>query len=286
MVGLMCFSIFAASLYSCILNKTKVSEKNEVFLFNLICSIVWFIVLFAVNGASIKLNVSVLTWGIIYGLVQSLFIFFKTKAMSLGSVSVTTLIGNSSLLISISVSLFVWKEYVGVWDIFGLMLLLFGIFLCTFKKSEDDYSPSWKYYVSFFLVFAASVGLTFKAFGKSSASRFSSDMMAVSALVMLMFYLITGLFGGGFSVKRFKCGSAKKFIAAALISGVLSCAYNRLNIFLSAKLDAIIFFPFFNGGVVLLSAIMGMIICKDKLSKRQFLGIALGIIAICIIGIL
>lgn len=163
---------------------------------------------------------------------------------------------------------------------------MIAIFLSTFKKSEDGYSSSWKYYVSFFFVSAASVGLTFKAFGKSSASHFSSDMMAVSALVMVVFCLITVLLGGGFSIKQFRCGSVKKFIAAALISGALSCAYNRLNIFLSANVDAIIFFPFFNGGVCLLSAVMGIIMCKDKLSKEQFSGIALGIIAICIIGIL
>lgn len=286
MTYLMILSVLTASVYSCILNRTKVSAKNEVLTFNLMCSLVWFVILFLINGATIKLNAQTLIWGCIYGTVQSLFIFFKTKAMSTGSVAVTTLVGNSSLLLSVAVSLIIWKETVGIWDIAGLILLCVSIFLCTHKKSETDYLPSWKYYVVLFLIFAAAVGITFKAFGKSSSAQYSSDMMAVSALVMTLFYFAGCMFGGGVRVKNPACGNIAKFCAAALISGVLSCLYNRLNIYLSANLDAIIFFPFFNGGVVLVSTILGICICRERLAKKQLLGIVLGIASICIIGIL
>lgn len=279
-------SIFAASLYSCILNKTKVRAKKDVFGFNLICSVVWFIILFAVNGASVNITRDTLIWGIAYGLVQALFIFFKTESMSTGPVSITMLVGNSSLLISILVSRVAWGEKVGIWDIFGLMLLCVSIFLCTHKKSKEDYMPSWKYFVVFFLIFAAAVGITFKAFGKSEAAAMGNDMMAISAITMIVFYLVFGLFGGGFDLKSVECGSIKKFVAAALVSGILSCLYNRLNVFLSANLDTIIFFPFFNGGVVLLSSVISMFICRERLSKKQIAGILLGAVSICIIGIL
>lgn len=286
MGALLAISIIAASAYSCILNRTRVRTKKDVFGFNLICSVVWVVILFAANGGNVRVTKDTLMWGIAYGLVQALFIFFKTEAMSTGPVSVTTLVGNSSLLISIFVSLVIWKENVGIWDVFGLILLLFSVFLCTYKKSDEDCEPKWKYYVVFFLLFAAAVGITFKAFGKSDAAAFGNDMMAVSALAMTAFYLALSLIVGKFDIKTVECGSVKKFIAAAMVSGVLSCLYNRLNVFLSAKLDAIIFFPFFNGGVVLISTVLSVLVCREKPSRKQLAGIFLGIISICIIGIL
>ena len=76
------------------------------------------------------------------------------------------------------------------------------------------------------------------------------------------------------------------FIILALVSGLLSCLYNRLNIYLSGALDGVIFFPSFNGGVVVLSTVVSMIIFKEKLSAKQLIGLLLGISGICIIGIL
>ena len=286
MIALMMISVLAASAYSCILNKTSVKNKNDVIIFNIICSAVWFVILLSVNGATLNINYHTLVWGIIYGMVQSLFILFKTEAMSTGPVSVTTLIGNSSLLISIFVYFIVWNESINFWDIVGLLCLCIAIFLCTYKKPEGNSTSKWKYYVVLFLVFAAMVGITFKAFGKSQAAEFSGDMMAISALVMVVFYTVAGLISGGLSVKNVECGSIKKFCLAALASGVLSCAYNRLNIFLASKLDAIIFFPSFNGGVVLLSMLLSILICRERLSKVQIIGIVMGIASICIIGIL
>lgn len=287
---LLVISIISASVYSCILNKTKVRSKKDVFGFNLLCSIVWLAILFTINGAYVSITRQTLVWGIVYGVIQALFIFFKTEAMSTGPVSITTLVGNSSLLVSIFVSYIAWNESVGVWDMVGLALLCFSIFLCTHKKSQSDYMPQWKYFVVLFLIFAAAVGIVFKAFGKSQAADLCNDMMIISAFTMIVFYLAFGIACGGFNFRTAERGSVngsvKNFVAAALASGALSCLYCRLNMFLTGKLDAIVFFPFFNGGVVLLSTLLGMFVCREMLSRKQFAGIFLGVASICIIGIL
>ena len=79
---------------------------------------------------------------------------------------------------------------------------------------------------------------------------------------------------------------SRSFIAFAVLSGILSCLYNRLNVFLTGNMDALIFFPSFNGGVVLLSAVLSALICGERLKTTQLIGLAVGISAICLIGIL
>ena len=279
-------SVLAACVNSVLLHKAKIEGKGSVYTFNLFSSLLWCVLLFAVNLGKITVDFQVLLWAVIYGIVQALFIFFKTNAMNSGPVAITTLIGNSSLLISVVFSFVVWNEPIGIFKFIGILFLLLALVLCTYKKSGDSsFSKKWLFYTLFFLVFAASVGLVFKAFSKTPVKAMADDMMFVSAVVMSVSFFVLSLLSGGFKTIKKTGFNIKPFIFFAVVSGVLSCLYNRLNIYLSGELNAVIFFPCFNGGVILLSTLLSVITCKEKLTKRQILGIIIGILAISIISI-
>lgn len=279
-------SILTASFNSIVLNKAGVSKKETVFKFNFLCSLVWCVILFFTNNCTLHLNSQIVLWGVLYGTAQICFLLSKTGAMSTGSVSVTTLIGNSSLLISVFVSMSLWKETVTFVDITGLLILCISIFLCTYKKAESGYKKSWKYFIILFFVFAASVGIIFKAFGKAGNLSYCGDMMLFSAIIMTITSFIISLFVKASSAKNQNTEAKRKFLIYAFASGVLSCLYNRLNIFLASSIDGIIFFPAFNGGVTLLSTLLSVIFLKEKLLLPQKIGLIAGTVSICIIGIL
>lgn len=286
MYYLLGLSILAASFNSIVLNRSGANKKETVFKFNFLCSLVWCVILFFANNCTLHLASPVILWGVLYGTAQTCFLLCKTGAMSTGSVSVTTLIGNSSLLISIFVSLVLWKEAVTSIDIAGLVILCVSIFMCTYKKTENKYKPCWKYFVVFFFLFAASVGIIFKAFGKSGNLAYCGDMMLFSAIIMTFTSFIISLFVRGTSSENQEKSDKRKFLLFALGSGILSCLYNRLNILLAGNIDSIIFFPAFNGGVTLLSILLSVFFLKEKLLLPQKIGLITGIISICIIGIL
>lgn len=278
-------SIAAASLNSVALKSSKVTVAKDVFRFNLIGTIVWCIIIFVVNKGQLHLNREILFWGMVYGIVQMLFILFKALAMSNGDVSVTTVIGNCSLVVSVFASFLLWKEPVSGMDIAGLFILLAAIVLCTYRAGETKrhYHKYWKYYVIIFFILAASVGLVFKGFGKTENAVHSNDMIFVAAVVMMIGYAAACAFTGG--IRLGKEHTQGHFLKYAVACGALSCMYNSMNIVLAGKMDAIIFFPAFNGGVMLLSAILGIFICGEKLNWKQKCGILLGITAILLIGI-
>ena len=60
---------------------------------------------------------------------------------------------------------------------------------------------------------------------------------------------------------------------------------NFINLSLSGKLPSVILFPVYNIGSMLLSSLISAIIYKDKPTKRQGIGFAIGIVAILIVGI-
>lgn len=278
-------SILVASLNSVALKNSKATAAKDVFRFNLVGAAIWCIMIFAMNKGQLYLNREIVFWGIAYGVVQMLFILFKALAMSNGDVSVTTVIGNCSLVISVFASFLFWKEPVSGIDILGLLVLLAAIVLCTHKSggSKSLYHDNWKYYVVVFFILAASVGLVFKGFGKTASAGNSNDMIFVASIVMIAGYAVACTLTGGLKLE--KEYTDKKFLKYAAACGILSCMYNSINIVLAGKMDGIIFFPSFNGGVMLLSAVLGIFLCKEKLTKKQICGILLGIVAILMIGI-
>jgi len=69
-----------------------------------------------------------------------------------------------------------------------------------------------------------------------------------------------------------------------LLCGIAGCIYIRLNVSLSKVIPGAIFFPVSNGGMVILSTIMGKILFGEKLKPIQMFGILIGLIAIIING--
>lgn len=284
---LLLLSIISASMNSIVLNKVNITKTFQVLKLNLYCSFIWCTVFFIFCRGSFSFNPTVILFGIFYGLTQALFLVFKTAAMNSGSVSVTTLIGNSSLFISVFAGTLIWNERLLSTDIIGLVLLGCSIYLCVYKKKSSEYKPVWKFYVLLFFIFAALVGIIFKAFGKTDYSDYCNQMMFVASLVMILCFSIICFVGGRRENNKKTSGNTdvKAFVKASFISGILSCLYNRLNIFLAGNLNAVVFFPVFNGGVLILSTLLGIAICREHLTGKQYAGLILGVFAICLIGI-
>ncbi len=281
-------SISAASFNSVILH--IIPKKRSVFTLNLIGSAVWLILLLTFNAGSVTLNTGTILWGLIYGIIQLIFLIFKARAMNSGPVSLTTLIGNCSLILSTFVSVVVWNESISIVQIICIASLITAFFLCTYTNKKESSSKKWVFNCVFFFVFAALVGIVFKAFSKSSASGNSQDMMIVAAFVMFIFLLSKQLLSAYFGKSRFKFDINEKenriYLLCAVACGVLSCVYNRLNITAAGILPGAVFYPCFNGGVILLSSLLGILILREKLNARQALGIVIGLISVIIIGIL
>lgn len=274
-------SIVFAVANSILFHKRESSDnKMNPFMFNGIGSVVWIAVLTLVNRGSLCLNYNTILYGIIYGTVQILFLFFKLKAMESGPVSVTTLIGNCSMVFSVIVSMIIWKEPIHFFQWIGIAILLAGILLSSEIKKSGEYKKSWGYYTVGFFVLAGMVGIVFKMFSAAENYQHYTDMFIIAAVFMSVCNFAISLKyakGGKFTYNR-------RDLYCAIVCGIVCCVYNRLNAFLAGVLPGIIFFPVFNGSVIILSAVAGVIICKEKLKKTQILGFAMGVVALLFIG--
>ncbi len=284
----MIYAFLACSILFALANNLllhKLSDKGlaslgDVLWFNGLCSSVWIAVLIplGIAGGGLELSPEVVLWGVAYGVVIASFLLSKMQAMSSGPVSLTSFIGCSSLLISTGFGVFVLRESTTFLQGIGVILLLLALLLIVAPKSEQS-KPLWKLWSAIFLVFGAATGIIFKLFGRSSVSASIDEMLLTAAIVSAAVFFVTAV-----TISKKRGGRAPKLPSGTFLflagCGISGCLYNRLNIMLAAELPSVVFFPTFNGSVILLSTLAGVLLFKEKLKRGQAIGMVFGVAAL------
>ena len=66
-----------------------------------------------------------------------------------------------------------------------------------------------------------------------------------------------------------------------LLGGGIGTAFNnKLNLLLSGMMDSAVFFPVVNGGGLVLATIAAVIVFGEKLARKQWIGLACGIVSV------
>lgn len=163
------------------------SEEKKAynqFVFTAVSSLVWLIAALP-NKTIVHINSVEVFFGVLYGFVQAMFLFFKMKAMSSGPVSITSVVSNCSMLLTTLLGIIIFNESCSLMQIIGVLLILLSVFLCIDPKSGMEMTLKWKIYCAIFFVFAASVGIIFKFFANSSGN--ANNMMSISAITTKQF---------------------------------------------------------------------------------------------------
>lgn len=286
---LMTVSIFFAALNSLILRKFKnrtFKTPGDVFFFNGAISIIWIIIMLLWSGISgdLVLSLPAILFGVVYGVILCMFLYFKTESLANGPVSLTTLIGSCAFIIATGFGVFYNNEEVKLFQGIGMLLILLSLVLCIFpKKSGEKLTLKWFFFCFMFFLAGGFVGIFYKIFGLSSVSAHVNTMMLSASITSSLLFFIFGISINAIKREKFPTID-KKALIYILLSGIAGCIYIRLNVSLSKVIPSAIFFPVSNGAMVIISTLAGGIMFKEKLNKLQLAGIILGTVAIVING--
>lgn len=276
-------SIFSAAANNLLLHKFAnrgLDSMGDILLFNSLCSAAWIFLLgtAAIVHGGFDLTPESILWGILYGLVIAIFLLSKMQAMATGPVSLTSFIGCSSLLISTAFGVFVLHEEASIIQAVGVILLCGSLFLIISPKS-DGARPSWKYWCLVFFLGSAATGIIFKLQQRSEASEFVDEMLIVSAITSCVILAAAAVMITKHREHRLPHvpSGALGYIVGC---GAVSCIYNRLNITLTGILPSVVFFPLFNGSVILISTFAGVFLFREHLNKKQVAGMLTGAAAL------
>ena len=282
-------SVLLASLNSLILRKFKnrtFTTPGDSFFFNGGMSIIWTLIMtvWFLSSGDFKISGLAILFGVIYGVILCLFLYCKNQAISEGPVSLTSLIGNCAFIPATWFGVVYASESVSVSQIVGMCLMLGALFLCINpKKSEQTLTAKWFVSCLAFFVAGGFIGMFYKVFGKSDAASEVNAMMLSASVVSCILFFAVGLIinkAGGHEPPKIH----KDSLPYILLAGITGCVYIRLNVSLSALIPSAIFFPVANGGIVVITTLVGAFVFREKLNKIQLWGILLGLVALVVTG--
>ncbi len=263
-----------------------IRNTGDTFFFNGGVSTVWIVSLltFSLVSSDLRFSADSLLYGMIYGVVICSFLLFKNLAVTSGPVSLTTLIGSCPFILTMLFGVLCLGQSINGYQIAGILLILVALCLCVSpQKGGMAFSAKWLIYCSLFFLAGGGVGITYMLFGGSDAATEINGMVLCAAVVATVLYFLVGTVlnavKGQPAPKIHRSGW--KFI---LLCGLLSCTYMRLNLYLSTVIPAVVFFPVSNGMNVILAAVAGRFLYRERLTRPQLVGIGIGLVAIILTG--
>jgi len=230
--------------------------------------------------------------GVLFGITFSISICAYSYAMKIGPLSYTSFFYSASMIIPAVAGLLIWKEPVTLYGILGVILFLSAFYFICLNRGKDS---SWK-------ASAAWMGSSFLSFVLSGFSsllikmhqtRMNGEQFVSFIGIGLFVAGIVSLAGyaGGIIYSRNRVEDLdiirhlkknwRRILLIALCTGVGNITYA----YVAARVQSMYVFPLISGGNMLLATIFSVVFLKENFSKRGFVGIACGLLAIIVLNI-
>lgn len=275
-------SISSMVLQNCLLNKlckTDLKNSDYVYRFNVLTYAVC-ILLFGITALNGGISWFTVCLALFFGIVTAFSNYYKMLSLSSGPMHITLLITTSSMIIPTMSGIFFGESF-SLPKLCAVCVLIFCIYLSLEKKGNSRINKRWLVFCSLAFIFQGSIGVIQKLH-QSSVHKGQTGSFLFVAFICSLFY---SHFRAKTSFKEMNFN--KKHLAFALICGICTFGMNFLNLKLSGILPSQLFFPLVNGSAIILSSISSVILFKERLSKKQLVGLCGGIaslIAICLVG--
>ena len=257
--------------------KKHLKTNDDIYQFNIFVYAVC-ILIFGILTLNGSLSLYTVLLGVLFGVVTALSNLYKMLALSKGPMHITLLITTSSMIIPTLSGVFFGEKF-SLFKLLLVLILIYFIYLSIGKSKEGKINKSWGIYCLLAFILIGSIGVIQKIHQTSSHKSEISGFLFVSFFISL---IISGLRVK--DKKNFK--DKKNLIPLAMICGGCTFSMNYINLKLSGLLPSQLFFPLVNGSAIILSSLMSVIVFKERLSKKQTVGLVGGIIcliAICLV---
>jgi drug/metabolite transporter (DMT)-like permease len=257
-------------------------DHKDVVFFNAgVFMVVAALFLFKVIGCS----ASVWLFATAFAFLTVAFQLFYTEALSVGNVSLTVMTVNLSMIIPVLVSYFCYNEKLSIYRIIGIILTITTI-VCVAEKNGSKINKKWLILTVLASLSNGTTGVTQKIFNTSvyavEREAFISSSYILAFGLTLIIYFVVCLSNKKKEEKTTKI-NPRVFIYIALVGGILA-GFQWLNNYALTIIDGTFFFPVYSGGSIILSSLVGVMIFKDKLTKKQLFGIILGVVSIVLMN--
>ena len=280
------FANASLSLFNSFFQKKNRDKVCSAQLYNLvmISSVIltWGVIWALEGGFSTK----VIPYSIIFGVGYSLAIIGLFNAIKCGPVALSTLILQLSLIATAVWGFFFWDSAVTLPVIIGLILVAVSLFCCIYTKksdSENRVSLKWIFWVSVCFIGNSAASIIARVqqidFGGQNKGQFITLATVITLFITIVMYAK--------SDKRDSVSVLKKSGYLPMISGVLNALYSVLILALATSkvVSASLLYPTVGVGSIALVSLFAQFVLKEKMTKLQWTGLAIGAVATALLSL-
>lgn len=220
-----------------------------------------------------------LTVGVLF---ITLFNVMALSSQKVG-VSITSLATKMSFVIPVALAFYLYGDPVTVLKIAGIALALVGVYLSSTRKGKLSFNPKFLYLPVLLFIGSGILDTLLNYTEKNYPVR--AIMMEYTSILFL-FSAIFGLVYLGF---RFSVGQEKpsgRSLLGGMVLGIpnYGSIYFLLQTLSESGMNSSTVFSLNNIGIVVLSALVGKFVFRERLDAGNWIGIVLSITAIGLIG--
>lgn len=198
-------------------------------------------------------------------------------------VAVTSLSSKLSVVIPATMGIVLFQEHINTASAIGIILALTALYLIVGRKEKEEKSQrrGWALF-PILIFFGTGIGDVLMKLTEQRNSMPDMNVMIAFIYFVALFFGIALIVVDGIKGKT-------RFTWKNLIGGILLGLVNYYSTFWIYRcmrlFDNVFLFPVYNIGVVMLTALAGLLLFKEKLTPRKLLGIATAIIAVILIAL-
>lgn len=264
-------------------SKDHVKNERDIYLFNIFMysgclAVMLGLLLISPTTLSLKTVILAALFSVVIGGMQTTLL----RALRCGPLSYINFIQTSGLIIPALFGALCLGQKITWIQIIAIPILLFSMALVMDLKKESS-KGKWLGHAIGSMVCCGLVGVLQAVQQASSVSSEQNSFLALSFFFVVLINLISYLVSP--KSEESKKRITPKSSIVPLITGILFGIINALNLFLVGVMPSVIFFPLSNGGLLIATMLAATIIFKESLNFKQWSGIIIGLISMCMLGI-
>lgn len=274
----------SSSVFGKLFNKQNEMKKDSTIFYNffLLSSVClgWGI-LYAFD---FSFNANVLWYSVLFAFCYTVCNLGIINALKYGPATLTSLLIGLSLLVTTIWGFIFWGAKVTALVVIGLVLVICAITLCLYTKRKDDKTISWKWLFYVALAFFGNAGCTIVQ--RTQQVQYNGEYgkmlmlfaTGFSALAYLLVYLK--------SDKTDTPNMLKTSWWIPVCAGVCNLILNVLVMLMAlTDLSPHLIYPVIGVGGLVVVTIFSLLVFKEKMRWWQWLGVAVGAVAVVLLSI-
>ena len=230
-----------------------------------------------------EIAISTVIYAIIYALLLIFAQWFYTAALADGNTGVCSTVYSMGFIFPTLSGAILWSESFSVIDAIGVLCAVSAVTVSGLRHGTHARSENSYYFIPLTIAMLSSggLGIVQKLQQKSEYADEKSIFLFIAFMLAASISFTVAL-----CTNRHPSDTLpKKKLAIASSVGVFFGCCNLLNTSLAGQLPSAVFFPTLNIGVIFLSMLCGIILFKEKISKKEIAVLILGVISIVLLNI-